>query len=88
MAARYQARFEKRLSPDLIGPLRKLGDDLAPSSASSSRLIDVRDFSTLVAQSQEQGVPLWQVYGGPPYQLDDARSAFSALANAVITRAK
>lgn len=87
MASKYQARFEKRLLPDLISPLRKVSDDLSPSSASASRLIDVRDFSTLVQQSQEQGVPLWQVFGGPSYQLQEAREAFSDLADVVIERA-
>jgi hypothetical protein len=86
MASKYQARFEKRLLPDLISPLRKIQDDLSPSSASASRLIDVRDFSTLVQQSQEQRVPLWRVFGGPSYQMDEARAAFYALAKEVIHR--
>lgn len=86
MASKYQARFEKRLLPDLINPLRKIGDDLSPSSASGSRLIDIRDFSTLVQQSQEQRVPLWRVFGGPSYQMDEARTSFYALANEVIGR--
>jgi cellulose biosynthesis protein BcsQ len=86
MSSKYQARFEKRLLPDLIGPLRRVHEDLSPISASASRLVDVRDFSTLVQQSQEQRVPLWQVYGGPPYQLEEAREAFYALADEVIDR--
>lgn len=86
MASKYQARFEKRLLPDLISPLRKMGEELSPASASSSRLIDIRDFSTLVQQSQEQRVPLWKVFGGPSYQLDEARRAFHALADEVVDR--
>lgn len=86
MASRYQARFEKRLLPDLIHPLRKISEDLSPISASASRLIDIRDFSTLVQQSQEQRVPLWRVFGGPTYQMDEARHAFYALAQEVIAR--
>jgi cellulose biosynthesis protein BcsQ len=86
MASKYQARFEKRLLPDLISPLRKIQEDLSPTSASASRLIDVRDFSTLVQQSQEQGVPLWRVFGGPSYQMEEAREAFYGLANEVIKR--
>jgi len=86
MAAKYHARFEKRLLPDLITPLRRLSDDLSPTSASASRLIDVRDFSTLFQQSQEQGVPLWKVFGGQSYQLDEARKAFYDLADEVISR--
>ena len=86
MASKYQARFEKRLLPDLISPLRKMNEDLSPNSASASRLIDVRDFSTLVQQSQEQRVPLWRVFGGPTYQMDEARGAFYGLAQVVIKR--
>lgn len=85
-AAKYQARFEKRLLPDLLTPLKKIDPTLAPSTASESRLINVRDFSTLVQQSQEQGVPLWKVFGGQPYQLEEAESAFSRLADEVIHR--
>jgi hypothetical protein len=86
MAAKYQASFEKRLLPDLISPLRRIDETLSPSTASASRLIDVRDFSTLVQQSQEQGVPLWKVYGGQPYQTEEAQRAFYALADEVIKR--
>ena len=86
MAAKYQASFEKRLLPDLINPLRRVSENLAPTSASASRLIDVRDFSTLVLQSQEQGVPLWKVFGGQPYQTEEARTAFHRLADEIIHR--
>jgi hypothetical protein len=86
MASKYQARFEKRLLPDLISPLRKIQDDLSPGTATASRLIDVRDFSTLVQQSQEQRVPLWRVFGGPAYQMEEARNAFYELAEIVIER--
>ncbi len=86
MASKYQARFEKRLLPDLISPLRKIQEELSPISASASRLIDVRDFSTLVQQSQEQRVPLWRVFGGPTYQMDEARNTFYALAREVMKR--
>ena len=86
MASKYQARFEKRLLPDLINQLRKVQEGLSPSSASASRLIDVRDFSTLVQQSQEQRVPMWRAFGGPAYQMDEARRAFYDLAKLVIER--
>jgi len=86
MAARYRAQFERRLLPDLIMPLRRISANLSPSSASASRLIDVKDFATLVQQSQEQGVPLWQVFGGPAYQLEEARNAFHGLADEIIDR--
>lgn len=86
MASKYQARFEKRLLPDLISPLRKISEDLSPGSTSACRLVDVRDFSTLVQQSQEQRVPLWRVFGGPAYQLAEAHEALRELARLVVHR--
>jgi cellulose biosynthesis protein BcsQ len=86
MAARYRASFERRLLPDLIHPLRKISEDLSPKNASASRLIDIKNYASLVQQSQEQGVPLWKVYGAPGYQIDSAHETFSSLADEVIER--
>lgn len=86
-SAKYQAKFERRIKPDLINPLRRIDDNYAPPTASSSRLGEIKNFSTLVQMGQEQGVPLWEVYGGPPYQLQEAKQAFTDLANKVIERA-
>ena len=85
-AAKYRAQFEKRLPPDLLHPLRALGNSLAPANASAARLGEVKDFTSLVQQSLEQGVPLWKVFGGPGYQLDDARELFRSIAAEVIDR--
>ena len=86
-SGRARANFEKRLPPDLLKPLRKLAEDFAPATASEARLGDVQNFSTLVQQSQEQGVPLWKVYGAPPYQIELAEECFGELADNVIERA-
>ena len=85
-AARARANFEKRLAPDLLKPLRKIDPQLAPQTASEARLGDVKNFTTLVQQSQEQGVALWGVYGAPSYQVDDSRTMFMKLADEVIKR--
>jgi cellulose biosynthesis protein BcsQ len=87
-ATHFRAAFEKRLQPDLLNPLRRIDEGLAPPNASLARLGDVKNFTTLVQQSQEQGVPLWRVYGGPAYQLYEAKEMFMAMADEVIARTK
>jgi cellulose biosynthesis protein BcsQ len=83
-AARYRAQFEKRLVPDLLSPLRAIDPSLAPPTASAASLGEVKDLTSLVQQSLEQRVPLWNVFGGPSYQLDNARTTFNAIAKKVI----
>jgi len=83
-AAKYRARFEKRLSPDLLNPLRAIDTHLAPPTASAARLGEVKNFTSLVQQSLEQRVPLWRVFGGAAYQLDDARQMFTEAAEKVV----
>ncbi len=85
-AAKYRAQFERRLVPDLLNPLRALDSSLAPSTATAARLGEIKDLTSLVQQSLEQRVPLWNVFGGPRYQLDDARMMFSRIAAEVIKR--
>ncbi len=87
-AAKYRAQFEKRLVPDLLSPLRSIDPHRAPPSASAARLGEVKDFTSLVQQSLEQGVPLWEVFGGAKYQLDDAHQIFAEIARQVIERTK
>jgi cellulose biosynthesis protein BcsQ len=85
-AAKYRARFEKRLPPDLLTPLRAIEARLAPATSSSARLGEVKNFTSLVQQSLEQRVPLWRVFGGATYQLEDARDMFSEAAEQVVKR--
>lgn len=86
-AAKYRANFEKRLPPDLLNPLRAIASNLAPATPSSARLGEIKNFTSLVQQSLEQRVPLWRVYGGASYQLDDARGAFNEIAERIEARA-
>ena len=82
--SRYRAKFEKRLFSDLMKPLSELGEDLAGTNVSAAKLGEVKDFATLVQQSQGQGVPLWEVYGGQGYQMEQARKTFVGIAENVI----
>ena len=84
--AHYFARFEKQLHSDLIAELRKIDKTLAPSAGSRAKLGEVKDFATLVQLAQGQGVPLWEVQGGNSTLVAQARSAFSRIANAIVSR--
>lgn len=84
--SRYRTKFEKQLYSDLIVPLRNIGSSLAAQSVSRAKLGEIKDFATLVQQSQEQGVPLWKVYGGQSYQMSQAKKVFADIAQAIISK--
>lgn len=84
--SRYRAKFERQLYSNVIVPLRKIDRSLANLNVSSSKLGEIKDFATLVQQSQYQGVPLWEVYGGAGYQTDQARKVFSDIAQEIIRK--
>jgi cellulose biosynthesis protein BcsQ len=85
-AARYRAKIERRLPPDLLAPLRKLGPEYAPATASECLIGEVKNFTSLVQQALEQRVALWSVYGGAGYQLQEAQDAFDEIAKEVVNR--
>lgn len=84
--SKYRALFEKQLFSDLITPLRNINKSLAKPNVSASKLGEVKDFASLVQQSQAQGVPLWDVYGAQNYQLEQAKSCFLKIAQHIIAR--
>ena len=84
--SKYRAKFEKQLYSDLIMPLRKIDKSLAKSKVSTYKLGEVKDFAALVQQSQMQGVPMWDVYGGQNYQLEQAKKCFLEIARCIIKR--
>ncbi len=82
----YWQQFEKQLYSDVVRPLRGLDTDLASRRVARTQLGQVKHFSSLVQQAQQQGVPLWQVTGGPKRQLREARDAFSKIAKEIMKR--
>lgn len=84
--SRYRAKFEKQLYSALIIPLRRIDTQLAKKEVAASKLGEIKDFATLVQQSQTQGVPLWDVYGAQSYQLDQAKASFLKIAQFIIDR--
>lgn len=84
--SKFRARFENKLYSDLIVQLRRIGKNLAKKEVAISKLGEVKDFATLVQQSQAQGVPLWDVYGAQNYQLEQAEKCFLKIAQRIIDR--
>ncbi len=84
--SQYHARFQKELRSSLLTPLEKISKSLNGVPAAKSKLGEIKDFALLVQKSQEQGVPLWAVQGGPEYQIQEAETAFYAMAAELVRR--
>jgi cellulose biosynthesis protein BcsQ len=78
--ARYLAMIEKQLHADVVQVIREFDPELAPYSVSQMKLGQVQDFGTLVAASQRQGVPIWEVDAGTPLQRKNAKTIFEGVA--------
>ena len=81
----YLARIDKSIQSDVINVLKALEPNLAPFSK-APKLGEVKNFGSLVAASQQQGLPLSDVRAGTQYQKDEAREAFDQIANEIVTR--
>jgi len=82
--ARYLAKFEIQLYKDVVAELRKVDRELVPLSGSEIRKLGhVKDFATLVARSQEQGVPLWLVKGIGASSREFAHKTFEKIAESI-----
>jgi len=86
---KYFARIEKHIKSDVIAVLREVDPTLADASPANLMLGEVKDFSSLVTPSQEQGVPISEVQQvGTPDQKSEARSVFLSIAKKIVLRAK
>jgi cellulose biosynthesis protein BcsQ len=84
----YFAQLERRVFSDIISVLQKEDPAFATSKAAASKLGEVRDFGTIVQLAQQQGVPLDRVKGGNQELRAEAHSAFGAIAERILERAK
>lgn len=84
--AQYAALLEKAANADISTVLRKIDKSLASASLSYNKLGQVKDFGKLAAQAQTQGVAFDSVSGGTPYQRDEAKKEFGAIAKRIIGR--
>lgn len=84
--ASYSPKFERHVYSDLVAALRKIDPSLASESMSDNLVGQVKDFASLAALSQAQGVPLEGTQGGNPDQKAAAAKCFSEIAQKIIER--
>tara|TARA_R110002111_G_C5999059_1_gene372913 strand:- start:3042 stop:4001 length:960 start_codon:yes stop_codon:yes gene_type:complete len=84
----YLRRIERKIYRDLIQVLQEVSPELAPYSASQSKLGQVKTFGRLVQQAQEEGVPIFEVSNATESEVADAKDAFYGLARMLMDRVK
>lgn len=84
-SAQYLTVLEKAVFNDIVAVLKTLGSEFVPKPKAEIKIGDVKDFSTLVQLSLEQGVPLSHVEGGDPTQKKIAEDSFLKIAKHIIT---
>lgn len=86
IGSKYVARIEKTVASDIVSVIRRVNPELAARSMAGAKLGEVKDFSTLVQASQDQGVPLSEVNLGNQAQKTDAKQAFERIAQNIIKK--
>lgn len=84
--AAYLPKFERQIYSDVVSRLRKISPELASESIKENVLGEVRDFSSVAALSQIQGVAIENVEGGSRDLKAAARRSFSEIARKIIDR--
>lgn len=84
--SQYAALLERAAQADIATVLRKIDKELASTSVSQNKLGQVKDFGKLAVQAQAQGVAFESVTGGTPYQKEEAKKEFGAIAHRIIQR--
>jgi cellulose biosynthesis protein BcsQ len=84
----YASKLEKSAHSDVVVVLRTIDKELAKGSLSQNKLGQVKDFSTLVLLSQEQGEAFFTVSGGAADQKAEAKEVFTSIAQNIISHTK
>jgi len=84
----YASKLEKAAHSDVVMVLREIDKNLAKASLSQNKLGQVKDFSSLVLLSQEQGKSFFGVDGGNDGQKIEAKTAFKQIADNIISHTK
>jgi cellulose biosynthesis protein BcsQ len=84
--SKYLPRIDKSIGSDLVTVLRRADSSLVPESTTGNQLGQVKDFGSLAAASQNQGVPIKKVDAGTPDQRDEAERAFLEIARKIVER--
>jgi hypothetical protein len=85
--SRFIPRLERAIQSDVVSVLRRIDPKLAPSTGAALKLGEIKEFGTLAAAAQVQGVPISQVSAGTTDQRDEANQAFGDLASRLQARA-
>jgi hypothetical protein len=81
----YLRKVQRQIGSDVVNVLRKHDPSLAPASGVDPKLGQVQEFSTLAQLAQQQGVPLWEVQGGNPAHINQARAVFDEIAGQIVS---
>ena len=84
--AQYLPRIERSIDSDVVGVLRRVDGRLVAPAGRRYELGQIKDFGTVANASQMEGVPICEVKAGNPAQREEARTAFLALAHALLQR--
>ena len=82
--AKYLPRIERQILSDVVTVLQRVDPALATDAV---QLGQVKDFGSIAAASQAQGMPMMDAEGSPPDQRGEARTTFSRIAEKIIGRA-
>lgn len=80
----YARQLERHIFSDVVSVLREVDKDLAPGTLSQFKLGQIQDFATIANLAQGQGVAMADVNNGTPYLKQEAKRAFTELAQKVI----
>lgn len=81
----YARALEAAAYSDVIAVLREVDPALAPGSIGQFKLGQIKDFSSLATNAQEQGVAFAEA-DGAAYQQQEAAAAFGEFADKVVAR--
>lgn len=88
-SAEYAKAFpqiEKRIQTDVVARLKEIDPSLVPFEPSELKLGEVKDFGSLAAASQAQGLPIGDADAGTDGQRWDAKQTFMEIAKTIIER--
>jgi cellulose biosynthesis protein BcsQ len=80
----YASKIEKAAYSEIVAVLRKIDKDLAKTSISQNKIGQIKDFSTLVVKSQQQGKSFFSITGGNIKNKKEAKKEFLQIAENII----
>jgi cellulose biosynthesis protein BcsQ len=86
--SKYLPRIDKSIGSDVVAVLRRANAALVPESSTGNELGQVKDFGSLAAASQIEGVPIKDVSTGTQAQRTEAAQAFAEIAQKIVQQTK